>query len=186
MRIVGGIYKGRVLCDFQKIGVRPTSDMARESLFNILQLKINGASFLDLFSGTGAMGIEALSRGAKRVVLNDFSRDSIKLIKSNLQKLKIEEGTSTGVTVSTCDGVSYLQHVGNSNEKFDVIFLDPPYQEDLIGKVAPYICNALTENGIAIIESETPLIEEIFTSENLTVYDTRRYGRARLTFVRKV
>ena len=88
MRIVGGIYKGRVLCPFEKIGVRPTSDMARESLFNILQTRILGAKFLDLFAGTGAVGIEALSRGAKEVTLNDFGKESVALIKKNLEILQ--------------------------------------------------------------------------------------------------
>ena len=91
MRIIGGIFRGRVLAEFDRIGVRPTSDKAREALFNIIQFKTSGALFLDLFSGTGAVGIEALSRGARGVVFNDSSRESIKLIKSNLAKLKIAE-----------------------------------------------------------------------------------------------
>ena len=184
MRIVGGIYRGRVLCDFEKIGVRPTSDMARESLFNIIQFKINGASFLDLFSGTGAVGIEALSRGAKRVVLNDFSRESVKLIKNNLQKLKISEGADSGVSVSLSDAISYLQRASITGG-FDFIYIDPPYQSGLVKEVLPYLYDALTENGVAIIEGEIPFDENCITDQRLTVYDKRRYGRAHLAFIKR-
>ena len=86
MRIVGGKYKGRVLAEFKGQDIRPTADMVRESLFNILQFKIFSASFLDLFSGTGAMGIEALSRGAKKVHFNDADKKSIAVLKQNLSK----------------------------------------------------------------------------------------------------
>ena len=84
MRIVGGKHRSRVLKEFKGDAVRPTADKVRESLFNILQTQTEGATFLDLFGGTGAVGIEALSRGAKKVVFTDSSSDSIKLIKENL------------------------------------------------------------------------------------------------------
>ena len=87
MRIVGGKYRSRVLTSFAGEDVRPTSDMVRESLFNILQGKIAGKTFLDLFCGTGAVGIEALSRGANKVTFNDLSKDSIALTKKNLEKV---------------------------------------------------------------------------------------------------
>ncbi len=175
MRIVGGIYKGRVLCPFEKIGVRPTSDMARESLFNILQTRILGAKFLDLFAGTGAVGIEALSRGAKEVTLNDFGKESVALIKKNLEKLSIKDG----VKVTSFDAVGLLR---SGREKYDIIFLDPPYKSDLAKDVLSVVWSALEEDGIAILESETPFDGQV---ENLSVYDTRRYGKAHLTFFRK-
>ena len=84
MRIVGGIFKGRTLLGFDGDKIRPTSDKARESLFNILQYKVQDCTFLDLFCGTGAMGIEALSRGAVKVYFNDLSRESFSLTKNNL------------------------------------------------------------------------------------------------------
>ena len=86
MRIVGGKYKGRVLVGFDGNKIRPTSDMARESLFNILQNIIYGADFLDLFCGTGAMGIEAISRGAHSVTFNDADKNSLAVLKKNLEK----------------------------------------------------------------------------------------------------
>lgn len=182
MRIVGGKYKGRVLCGFEKIGVRPTSDMARESLFNILQFKINGAKFLDLFSGTGAVGIEALSRGAEGVVFNDSSRESVKLINANLQKIN---ATGENYSVSLSDGVSYLQRAKMMGEEFDFIYIDPPYQSNLVKEVLPHLSGALSNLGVAIIEGETPFDDNILTDENLFVYDKRRYGRAHLAFIKR-
>ena len=175
MRIVGGIYKGRVLCPFEKIGVRPTSDMTRESLFNILQFRIQGSRFLDLFAGTGAVGIEALSRGANEVVLNDFSKESILLIKKNLEKL----GIKNGVKVTSFDAVSLL---ASGRETFDIIFIDPPYQSDLGKKVLDVLSNSLTDDGIAIFESDKPFVGEV---HGLNLYDQRRYGKAHLTFFKK-
>lgn len=175
MRIVGGIYKGRVLCPFEKIGVRPTSDMARESLFNILQNRISGAKFLDLFSGTGAMGIEALSRGAKLVAINDYSRDAIALIKKNLQKLGIENQ----VKVSSLDALTFI---GGSHEAFDIVYIDPPYESDIYTRVLDSVSKILSEDGIVIVESEKPFD---YDGNGLIKYDQRRYGRAHLSFYKK-
>ena len=119
MRIVGGKFKGRTLSEFKGKDVRPTSDQTRESLFNILQFRISGKSFLDLFCGTGAVGIEAYSRGASRVTLNDISRDSVKLAKENLARLKISD-----IEVVTSDALSFLK---SGEEKYDYIFIDAHY-----------------------------------------------------------
>ena len=155
--------------------IRPTSDKARESLFNILQLKVPNAKFLDLFCGTGAMGIEALSRGAKKVVFNDFSRESLTLLKKNLEKVKVEEDYE----IVNFDAVNFLR---NTTEKFDVIFLDPPYKSELGLKCLPFISVALDDDGIAILEDEKEFSGEI---EGLVEYDKRKYGRVHLTFFKK-
>ena len=89
MRIIGGKFRSRVLAEFAGENVRPTSDRAREALFNILALKIYGARVLDLFAGSGALGLESLSRGAKEAVFNDCSKDSVAILKKNLNALKI-------------------------------------------------------------------------------------------------
>ena len=175
MRIVGGIYKGRVLCPFEKIGVRPTSDMTRESLFNILQNVIPGARVLDLFAGTGAIGIEALSRGAGEVVINDASRDAIALIKKNLEKLKIENG----VSITNYDALTLIS---KGQKTFDVVYIDPPYQSEIYDKVLGEIYKILSEDGIVVVESEKPIENDY---QGLIKYDNRKYGRAYLTFYRK-
>ena len=104
MRIIGGIHGGRILTEFDNIGVRPTSDMVRESLFNILRDRIEDATVLDLFCGTGAVGIEALSRGASHVTFNDNNSKSLECLNKNLISLKIIDGFS----VSIRDGLAFL------------------------------------------------------------------------------
>ena len=175
MRIVAGSLKGRVLLEFSKIGVRPTSDMARESLFNILQNRIYGATFLDLFAGTGAVGIEAYSRGAEEVVLNDNSRESVNLIKKNLEKL----GISGKIKVTSYDAISYIK---TTSDKFDLIFVDPPYASGLEKAVLENIGNLLEEGGLVVYESDKPFDGEI---DSLRIADRRRYGKAHLTFFEK-
>ncbi len=175
MRIVGGKYKGRVLCSFNGKDVRPTSDMVRESLFNILQFRIIGANFLDLFCGTGAMGIEALSRGAKSVTFNDLSRESLNLLKANLQKCKVEEDYQ----IKNRDAIGLLTDAG---ETFDIIYIDPPYSTELGKKALENASKCLRDNGVAIFEDEKPFTQEI---KGLKITDNRKYGRAYLTFFGK-
>lgn len=174
MRIVGGIYKGRSLVGFKGSDVRPTSDQTRESLFNILQFKIRGKSFLDLFCGTGAVGIEAKSRGAERVVLNDLSRESIKIAKENLSKLKI-----TDIEVKNFDAIAFLK---TARDKFDYIFIDAPYADDVGEKAVAAAVSAIADDGEIIYENEKQ-IERV--PDGLILTDERKYGRARLAFFKK-
>lgn len=176
MRIVGGKYKSRVLFEFKGDAIRPTADKVRESLFNILQNRIYGSDFLDLFCGTGAMGIEALSRGAKCVAFNDKSRDSIALTKKNLQKLEI----SDGYKITNFDASTYLL---STADKYDIIYIDPPYQSDFGLKALAVASKALKDNGIIIYENEKPFSEDII---GLTKVDERKYGRVYLTFFKGV
>ena len=172
MRIVGGTYKSRVLLEFKGNDVRPTADKVRESLFNILQNRIYGSEFLDLFSGTGAMGIEALSRGAKRVVFNDKARESISLIRKNLEKL----GVTENFEVTNLDAVTCLL---GSVDKFDIIYIDPPYKSEFGERALDVAVKALKENGIVVYENEKPFTREV---NGLIKYDERKYGRVYLTF----
>ncbi|MBR2870565.1 MAG: 16S rRNA (guanine(966)-N(2))-methyltransferase RsmD [Clostridia bacterium] len=175
MRIVGGIYKGRTLLEFKGQAVRPTSDMARESLFNILQFKIAGKTFLDLFCGTGAVGIEALSRGAKGVVFNDLSRESVNLTRQNLIKI----GSPENAVVYNRNAQDF--HLF-TNEKFDFIFIDAPYKSDagLLALSTAHLM--LNDGGTVIYENEVPFNQ---TVDGLEKVDERRYGRAHLTFFEK-
>lgn len=175
MRIVAGTYKGRVLKSFDGDEIRPTSDMARESLFNILRFRIVGAKFLDLFSGTGAMGIEALSRGAKKVTFNDYSKKSVGLIKENLAKI----GAVDGVEVKNYDAITFVR---SCREKYDIIFLDPPYNSDILTVVMSEISAILDDGGVVICENEKALDG---TFNGLIKTDERKYGRARFAFFEK-
>ena len=180
MRVIGGKYRSRVLAEFAGENVRPTSDRAREALFNILSLKMYGARVLDLFSGSGALGIESLSRGAKEVVFNDCSKDSVAIIKKNLNTLKISINGEEA-KVMQADYLACLQQVRGG---FDIIFLDPPYRFDYGEKALVKIAenNLLTENGIVMYERDIPFEGEI---AGLEKYDERKYGKAYLTFFRK-
>lgn len=176
MRIVGGKYRSRVLAEFGGQDVRPTSDRAREALFNILALKTRGARVLDLFAGSGALGIESLSRGAQEAVFNDFSKESVGILKKNLATLKIQVGGEAKIynyDFSVClDAVQ---------GQFDLIFIDPPYRfdygETALKKIAQR--GLLADGGIAIYERDRPFDGEIVGLEK---YDERRYGKAYLTF----
>lgn len=171
MRIIGGKHRSRVLKTFDGEAVRPTSDRAREALFNVLQDKILSCSFYDGFAGSGAIGLEALSRGAKEVVLTDISNESIKLIKSNASLL----GETPLVLNSDC--ITFLKE---TNEKFDIIFLDPPYKSDA-GETALKVIadrNILNGGGIAVLEKDREGVEVV----GLEKQKTKKYGKAFFTF----
>lgn len=175
MRVVGGKFRSRVLLAFSGNDIRPTSDKVRESIFNIIQTRIYGATFLDLFCGTGAMGIEALSRSAKKVHFNDRSKQSLELTKKNLKSL----GVTDGVVTTNLDALTLLS---SAKEKYDIIFIDPPYASDLGVKSLSLVKNALNDDGIVIFEDEKKFDGQI---EGLKVVDTRKYGRVHLTFFAK-
>ncbi len=175
MRIIGGIYKGRKLAEFKGGDVRPTSDFARESLFNILRNHVEGSCFLDAFSGTGAVGIEALSRGAKIVSFNDLSKESINIIKQNL--LKISSPANTKVSLGDA-----LYLMKKSANEFDIIFLDPPYNAQITKEALVCAEIALKKGGIVVLEDEKHFQGEV---SGLKFYDKRKYGRAHFSFFKK-
>ena len=175
MRIVGGKYRGRVLTEFAGKDIRPTSDKARESLFNILQFKIYGKTFLDLFCGSGAVGLEALSRGASKVTFNDLDKRSIEVLRKNLEKLKVTED----YTIKNGDALTFIK---NTADKFDFIYIDPPYKLGLGQTILENVSGALNSCGVAIFEDEKPFDGEV---SGLKIVDTRKYGRIHLTFFEK-
>ncbi len=179
MRIIGGKYRSRVLAEFPGEDVRPTSDRVKESLFNILALKMQGARVLDLFCGSGALGLESLSRGAKEVHFNDCAKDSLAILKKNLSALKIPVGGEE----AKLSGSDYLVCLQNLQGKFDVIFIDPPYRFDFGEKALAVIVQRglLSENGIAVYERDRSFDKQI---DGLEQYDERKYGKTYLTFFR--
>ncbi len=179
MRIIGGKYRSRVLVEFDGENVRPTSDRAKESLFNILALKMQGARVLDLFSGSGALGLESLSRGAKEVVFNDCSKDSLNVLKKNLSTLKIAIGEEVKLS-----GSDYLVCLEGLRGEFDIIFLDPPYRFDYGEKALQKIAQKglLSKVGVAVYERDRPFEGEV---DGLDKYDERKYGKTYLTFFKR-
>ena len=176
MRIIGGKHRSRVLKEFKDIGVRPTSDRARESLFNILSGRIEGASFLDLFAGTGAVGIEAISRGAEKVEFVDKDKQSLEIVKFNLQSVK------QNIEPKFKDAKSYLTQ---TPLKFDYIFLDPPYAFNEEGELFNLIKQRQLLNGGGIIIFEHKSDKSSQNFEGFTLTDTRRYGIAVFDFYKE-
>jgi 16S rRNA (guanine966-N2)-methyltransferase len=125
MRIISGKFRGLHLATLKGGALRPTSDQLRETLFNVLGPEIEGRTFLDAYAGTGAVGIEALSRGASEVVFIEHHRPSAALIRKNLGALKIEDG----FYLMTCAALKGLDRLEEEDSHFDYIFLDPPYDE---------------------------------------------------------
>ncbi|MBR2341513.1 MAG: 16S rRNA (guanine(966)-N(2))-methyltransferase RsmD [Clostridia bacterium] len=179
MRIIGGKYKSRVLAEFQGEAVRPTSDRAREALFNILALKTREARVLDLFCGSGALGLEAYSRGASEVVFNDLSKDSLAILKKNLTALKALIGKE--IKVLNYDGLSCLEVVKG---EFDIILIDPPYKYEQGAVLLDRLVKRglLSKSGVIVYEWDKPLNAQI---SGLECYDERKYGKAYFTFFRK-
>jgi RNA methyltransferase, rsmD family len=150
MRVIGGKYRGKKLIPPKNDDIRPTTDKARESLFNMLQYYIYGSSFLDLFSGSGAVSIEAISRGASLVTLVEKSRESIKTINANLNLIADEK--SKAELISN-DVINFLQ---TTKAKFDIIFADPPYYYEKTNQIIDIIAarKLLEDDGIMIIETD--------------------------------
>ena len=146
MRVISGTARGRKLKEPSGTEVRPTSDMVKESIFNVVQFDIEGRHILDLFAGTGQLGVEALSRGAKSAVFVDISPEAVKLIKENILLC----GFSDASTVRRSDALNYLEHCGT----FDMIFVDPPFNTNLAVKTLDKIIefDKLDTNGIIILE----------------------------------
>ena len=161
MRVISGIYKGKKL-EYNIEGTRPTMDRVKESLFGMIQSYIKGSTVLDLFAGTGSLGIEALSNGAKKVVLVDKNEEAIKVIKKNVSDM-------SNIEVVKNDYANYLN---NCKIKFDIIFLDPPYHENLIENAIKSIIknNLLNDKGIIVCE-----IEDNFKC-NLNLIKEKKYG----------
>lgn len=176
MRIISGKAKGIRLYSLEGLETRPTLDRVKEALFSKIQFDIEDSCILDLFAGSGGVGIEALSRGAKKVVFCDNSYKAIKIIEQNLEKTKLKENA---IVIKK----DYLQCLEDLNMKFDIIFIDPPYKLDYAGIAIEKILelNLLNENGYMILETD----DEAKLTENLNVnlYDIKKYGRVKLMFL---
>jgi 16S rRNA (guanine966-N2)-methyltransferase len=133
VRITGGIHKGRKLLEFKSPGIRPTSDRVREAVFNLLGQDFTGKRVIDLFAGTGAFGIDAVSRGAARAIFVDYSTQAVALIRRNIALLALENMTSV-VKADLVANIDFGKHPHISG-RFDIAFMDPPYRSGLIQPV---------------------------------------------------
>ena len=182
MRVISGVARGTKIKTIENNSTRPTLDRVKESLFNILQDKIKEAVILDLFAGSGALGIEALSRGAKKAYFCDKSYEEIKVIKENLNKTKF-------LDKSVIFNSDYLVAMKKIKEKLSIVFLDPPYKLDLsINAIRELLkLKIIDEDTIIIIETDefNRDINELKMIEKVEIIDTRKYGRAYLIFIKE-
>lgn len=171
MRIISGKHRGRLLSGFKGESIRPTADRAKEALFNIYKDQLLGRDFLDLFCGSGNVGIEALSRGAS-VVMCDVSAESVALTKKNLDLL--------GENCPVCK-MDALDFLSSTTGRFDYIFIDPPYKDEVGLKALAVIGDRglLKDGGIAIYERDREVCAEI---KGLKFIRSRKYGKAVFNF----
>lgn len=150
LRIVGGEWRSRLI-EFPDVeGMRPTPDRVRETLFNWLGQTLYGKTCLDLFAGSGALGFEALSRGAEQVLLVESSRDGVAALKQNAAKLAAQN-----LQIHHGDALQYLR---GKPALFDVVFLDPPYKLDLHAELLKWLPSALKPDGVVYLEDDKPLV----------------------------
>jgi len=171
MRVITGTARGRKLKTPENREIRPTADNVKEALFNMLQFDLEGRRVLDLFAGTGQLGIEALSRGAAEAVFVDQDREAVRIVKENLKACGFE------ASVRRQDALSYLKE----KEKFDVIFVDPPYDSGLYEPVLETIksVDKLSEGGIIVCEARRERLLPDMTAPYRKRKETR-YGSVKL------
>jgi 16S rRNA (guanine966-N2)-methyltransferase len=179
VRIVGGRLRGRKLQTFKGSGVRPTADRVREALFNILGRKFVHATVLDLFAGTGALGIEALSRGAQSAVFVDNSAYSLAVLRKNLDHCALQHCATT----IQWDIARNLACLKGYPETFELVFMDPPYHLGLVPRALQHLLESgcLSSGALLAAEHEVGTQLEI-QSSRFTCTDMRRYGRTALSF----
>lgn len=177
MRVITGSARGRVLKTVEGMDVRPTSSMVKESVFNIIQFEVPCARVLDLFCGSGQMGIEALSRGAEHCVFVDASPVSAACTKENLKHTGLFEKSR----VASMDAIAFLK---TTKDTFDIAFLDPPYEKGLLQQALPLLAQKVSDGGIIICEHpKEDVLEDVYGAfERVKDY---KYGKIMLTTYRK-
>ena len=184
MRVISGMARGTKLYTLEGSNTRPTLDRVKEALFNIIQYDLENSNILDLFAGSGSLGIEALSRKAKFCAFCDNSYEATTIIKKNIEKTRFND-------LSKIYNMAYdkaLLKMKNENLKYDIVFLDPPYETDYIQKSLELIIKyeLLNDDAILILETDNQdrILKEIEKIQ-LDVRDVRKYGRVSLIFLKR-
>ena len=181
MRIIGGSRRGRKLVDWEESGIRPMRDFVRTALFNILGEMVMDATFLDLFAGTGSVGLEALSRGVRSCTFVDGNGAACAIVRRNLEALDLLDVGQ----VFEGDAVATIGELGRRGRRFDIVFVGPPYYRELV----PATLDALADGRL--LSDDPVVVAEIYKDERadetygvLRLVDERRYGDNRLLFYR--
>lgn len=176
MRVITGTAKGRRLITLEGEDIRPTAAKVKGAIFNSIQFDIEGRNVLDAFAGAGQLGIEALSRGARKAVFVDLSREAVKVINENLEHCRLKENA----TVFNGDGFSYLK---TTRENFDIVFIDPPYKKGYALKALELAVGVMNEGGIIVCETDIgEELPEAVASFEIAKQDT--YSKTKLTIYR--
>ncbi len=177
MRIISGSKRGYKLIEFSGQDIRPTTDRVKESMFNLIQEFIPDSYVLDLFGGSGALTLEAISRGAKSGTIVDIDKNSIAVINKNVNALGF-----SNVKVLNCDALNFIK---TTKDKFSVIFLDPPYNRGFIAPIIEGIVenDLLLDDGIIVLESD--FCDEHSEFSGLSILKQRKYGRSFVTVYEK-
>lgn len=180
MRVISGKYKRMELKGFNIDGIRPTMDKVKEAIFGMIQGYVDDSICLDLFAGTGSLGIEALSNGAKHVYFNDEMKDAINVIKTNIDKISDKNST-----IIHSDYTSSIKKFSENSIKFDIIFLDPPYGKIKIKTVIDKIIkfDILNDDGIIVCEYEDETLDEEYDYLKLIKY--RKYGKTYISIYKR-
>lgn len=179
MRIIAGLAKNRKLLSPEGMGTRPTLDRIKQSMFNIIQSRVAESTVLDMFAGTGSLGLEAVSRGAKECYLIDKGTTTFPILKKNVDNLKFND-------ICTClnmDSYMALNEFVKKGKVFDIIFIDPPYMKDMIPEAIDIIAKNKLLNPDGIIVSKIDTKEIIFEGNDIIVLtDKRVYGNTTVCF----
>ena len=182
MRVISGKCRGTHLMAPEGMETRPTTDRIKETLFNMIAFDLPECQFLDLFSGSGAIGIESLSRGAKRAVFVDQGEKALRCIRENLEKTRLKESAE----VLACSAEEAVKRLGQKKDTFDIIFMDPPYAlegiDQIINGIAEY--GLLKEEGYIILERSTKSIVNL--PQDLVLWKEKKYKTTTLSFIKKV
>ena len=172
MRVISGFLKGRAIEGYDIDGTRPTMDRVKESLFGMIQDNLKDSVVLDLFAGSGQLGIEAISNGAKLCYFTDNNSEVIKILNHNVSNLNIKEKTKVILT----DWKKFLNESALNNRKFDLIFVDPPYDYQVYEKILEKVANLdlLNPGGLIILEHHNLKLDDKY--QNLSLYKTKKYG----------
>jgi len=178
MRVITGKARGKKLISPEGMNIRPTTDMAKEAIFSIIHFEIEQASILDLFAGSGQLGIEALSRGARFCVFVDSSREAQEIVRKNVA----DTGFSAQSRVVAMDYQSFLQ---STKDVFDIVFIDPPYEKNIAQTALPLVAQKMSDSGIIICETaKTEQLPD--TAGSFAKKKEYRYGKTKITTYRKI
>jgi 16S rRNA (guanine966-N2)-methyltransferase len=182
MKILGGKYKGRNF--YMPAGIRPTQNVLRAAIFDLLGHDLRGLSFLELFAGSGAVGLEAISRGADKVVMVEHDDLNAKTIQENCELLGIDLGGDFSLVHG--DAFAYVKRLSEEAKRFDIVFFDPPYGRKLAKKTLKLLTSRDILHAQSLVMVQCEVSEKLETPENLDILTQRRYGSSYLTLLQRV